>query len=226
MEVPVLTENRHNALKLSYAVEILVKRKLAWSTPRQIAAFKEFQNLLDDPSMSSLMRRLGAEDGRDVAKDEYTYILGLLNGMFFPGEVPFTFKFYEENDAYGDCDGWSKDHYVRVRLHPFKIERLHNGPPEGSVVNDRAMSRLNTLLHEAYHAFLVVYACRKCPSVAADVDNFDGHGFAWQRIAYSMELAAHRSLGLKLTMAEWIPSGITGSTLRCCPHQRKWSAGI
>lgn len=200
VEVPMLTEQRHNAMQLSDAVETFASRKPTYRTPLQNNSLKEFQNLLNGPSEGSLMHRLGATDGRTVSKTEYVYILRLLCGIFFPGTIPFSFDFCYDADAYGDCSSWQEGQTVLVRIHPLIVEELHDKPPQGSVVNDLAMSRFGALLHELCHAFLVVYACKKCPSYNAHVRNFAGHGFAWQRIAYSIELAAHRVLGLKFSM--------------------------
>lgn len=97
------------------------------------------------------MRRLGAKDGRKVAHGKYLYILELLDSTFLPGEVDLAFDFLFTDDALGKPDEvlmkgrWR----LRVRLHLLMIEDLHDKPPEGSVLNDRAMSRLSTLLHGA-----------------------------------------------------------------------------
>lgn len=92
---------------------------------------------------------------------------------------------------------------MRIRLNPWLPEQLYYKLPKGSVLTKWAVSRLSTMLHEVCHAFLAVYACEKCPSFAAEVGNFAGHGSAWQRIAYAMELASYRTLGLKMSMSRY-----------------------
>lgn len=209
VEVSTLTKGGHNALQLSKAVETLLKRPLCLSSPCEIESFTEFRYLLNDHSANSLMRRLGAKDGREVLPGEYQYILHLLSGMFLPGKVTIEFEFFFAENAYGEEE--MIDGTTYVRLHPLLVEDLHHGPPEGSVLNDRAMSRLNTLLHEAVHAFLDAYSCQSCPCRGENMENFRGHGFAWQRIAHWMEIAAYNSLGLRMTMARMVSITLTGT---------------
>ena len=149
-----------------------------------------------------LMARPGAKDARAVNPHEYKLLIQVLLETFFPGTLPFHFTFVpkQAGPSYGDCTMLTHDknergaeyREARIRLHPFLYCFYQKGPlklPDRfHVLNSASVSRLCTLLHEICHAYLEMYACHNCSR--AGTGQFNGHGFAWQRVAYRVEAFA------------------------------------
>jgi hypothetical protein len=68
--------------------------------------------------------------------------------------------------------------------------------PTCSRLGPLAQGRLSTLLRELVHAYLSVYACKRCQSSKDAVERMDEHGKAWQQGASWIEKAALHGLGL------------------------------
>jgi hypothetical protein len=157
-----------------------------------------------------LIARLGSRDARAVKPAEYVALLDVLEEVFLPCAVPLGFAFLPANVVpLGDCTvqtvvcdaGWSARR-ARIRIHPVR----HGGmcgdlPARFRVVNAASVNRLGTLLHEICHAFLDLYACSECSR--AEVSQFRGHGFAWQRVAYWVQAYAREKLDLPLELGRF-----------------------
>lgn len=170
-------------------------------TPLQIEAHEDYKRLLAGRSANSLIRRLGAEDARHVSEQEFVGLLNMLASMFFPGTLSFAFQFCEPTaNILGACASTGTP--IRVMLHP-KLHREIPDTPQSRVLNERAVSRLSTLLHELCHAFVCAYACKQCPGYQQDVINMEGHGFGWQRTALAIEFAAQNALGLPFNLGRF-----------------------
>lgn len=159
---------------------------------------------------SSVMTRLGKRDARSVKPDEYKALIEILLEIFFPCTLPFEFDFLPDRaDLSGDCtiktlvyDSGHRTRCARIRLNPID----HDGqsvklPAKFRKLNPASVDRLGTLLHEICHAFLDLYACSQCS--LAEVRQFRGHGFAWQRVAYWVEAFAQEKLDLPLDLGRF-----------------------
>lgn len=186
----------------------------------QIEAHEGLKSLLAGRTANSLIRRLGAEDARQVSREEYLELLNILADMFFPSTLPtLKFDFCEATaDLYGACspDGVS----MLVTLHPTLHKEIPD-IPQNSVLNERAVSRLSTLLHELCHAFVRGYACQQCPGFNRDVENMKGHGFAWQRTALAIEFAAQGTLGLPINLGRLTTIRVSFIMMRWPPSREE-----
>jgi hypothetical protein len=168
-----------------------------------------FATLLGDTLDGTLMKRLGKKDASNVSEDEMDTLIKILSTIFFPTmcsdykmELGFEWTDWRDERSllgdYTDCEYGGP----RIRMGAFNFSRA----PEDGPVNGLALNRLSTILHELVHAYLDHYACRCAPnprSFNEDVEQWKGHGRAWQRIAWSVEEAAPSLVGLKLDLARF-----------------------
>jgi hypothetical protein len=184
-----------------------LQRNDHYSTEKAIRATAELRALLSDcSSEDSMIVQLGSPNARD---------------MFFPGSMNFDFQFMpdEMEYSYGDCllqsnkEGYT---YNLIRLNATAVEYPSGHEPNNlaDVVYHRAVFRIGTLLHEVSHAFLQKYLCRKCKHREVQVDQFAGHGWAWQRIAARVESMAQLKLGLPIDLGRF-------TAIQCNWHDHK-----
>jgi hypothetical protein len=60
--------------------------------------------------------------------------------------------------------------------------------------------RLAALIHKLSHAFLLMYACRRCPDWLVQ-EGIGGHGEAWQALAQKLEQIASKLLGYEFDLS-------------------------
>lgn len=191
-------QQTYNALYLASGVESFNRYTY---TPVQLEAYEDYKRLLAGRSANSLIRRLGAEDARNVSEQEFVYLLDMLAAMFFPGTLSFEFQFCDPTvNILGACATTGSP--ILVMLHPKHYREIPD-TPRSIALNDRVVSRLGTLLHELCHAFVSAYACKQCPGYQQDVVNMEEHGFGWQRTALAIESAAQRMLGLPINLGRF-----------------------
>lgn len=195
----ILEPQAHNAIHLSAVVETYTSRQLCFSTNVTINAHKNLN--LNDHSLNSLIRRLGSADARTVTPAECISILNLLTTYFFPAPLSYTFAFARDKETqYGSCERCIfESSSILIALHPTNYDGWYALPTLG-LLNDIAVSRLSTLLHEICHQFIEMYACFECACTPANLYNLNGHGYARQRVASWVEGAALARLGLSLKL--------------------------
>jgi hypothetical protein len=170
---------------------------------------EDFVTLLGDTLDGTLIKRLGKKDASSVSKDEMKMLVKIFSTIFFPTtwsddklELDFEWKDWRDKPSrLGDYTGRAHGG-PRIRMCAFNSSEAQKDGP----VNRLAMDRLATILHELVHAYLDHYACRCAPnprSFDEDVDQFKGHGRAWQRVAWSVEENAPSLIGLKLNLARF-----------------------
>jgi hypothetical protein len=139
--------------------------------------------------------------------------------MFFPGTLSWDFRLMGIKTPEAAVTNTFKVPKL-ITMDPIKFIRSVNASyrPRDSDLNERSIGRLGTLLHEFCHAFLEEYACEKCPGYFPDVENANGHGFAWHRVTLAVEFAAQSTLGLPIELGRqtslkcnwpimwWLPS--------------------
>ena len=196
----------HHALRLADEIQRSMKLGKPGFSGEQNEASNAWNNLGGDRSETSLLQRLGHEDGKDVSEKEMKMLIDVLSGMFFPTtsadakmEVGFGWEDWRHMpQELAEYTGrWQKNPGLRMCAFSYVKVGGHGN------LNERALYRLATILHELVHAYLDHYACH-CKNVSdsweEDVSQSGGHGRAWQRIASSVELAAPELLGYPLEM--------------------------
>lgn len=136
-----------------------------------------------------------------MTKAEIVELLYELSKVFlFGGDLKFRFEFAPpESDYLGVCE--TRNGVAFIEMHRFQYTRVNSEfMPTQYDLTEAAMGRLNTLVHETVHAFLQRYACTGCPSYDRNVEDVEGHGLAWQRVACWIEYAAMDSIGLQLKL--------------------------
>jgi hypothetical protein len=177
----------HNASQLAQEIEDRwgtsnAEVDMSTFTNNQLAACLDFHKLANDTAPTSLRARLGQENMQSlVSVPEIQDLLRCFNRIFFPGAcTDFVFAWNSNPGAVGS---WAREPQlgssavpaVQVRLHPTQCKSL----PDYPRFSARAMGRLSTLLHEAVHAHLLVYACKICEPSYVAVEDAGGHGAAW-----------------------------------------------
>ena len=208
-----LEDLRHNTFVLYDEMLKHLHQNDRYSTEQAIRATSELRTLLNDCSNEdhSIMIQLGFPDARSMDVHRYKDLLELLADMFFPGTMWFDFEFMppeKEVIAYANSalmyhrEG---HYYGRIRLSPTAIEWPAGRIPDRLADQQyhRAIFRLGVLLHELCHAYLQKYTCRKCFDREEQIDQFEGHGWAWQRIAGRVESMAQLKLGLPLCLGKF-----------------------
>lgn len=205
----VLLVDKHDPFQLS---DILKSHLADPLTPVQVRAFAQFQELLNDRTDGSLVKLIGQDDARPLGRERLKLLLKVLQDMFFPGNFLADFKFLAEDDeALGRCGSFELNLQLLdpprslIFLHPLKAEEnwYTPVPPKGSILNQKSMMRLGTLLHELCHGYLGIYVCKQCSLKRVLVDNLEGHGAAWQRVASYVEHAAQQQLGLTFELGRF-----------------------
>lgn len=179
-------------------VEEFLRLDLKYATNIEIGACAELNRLINDKSINSVMRRLETPTQCLVAPHEMENLLRLLARAFFPcgDSIKFSFSWMEQRAAYGSCiliDG-----VASIKMSPTSWAEVDGTP----VLQAAGMGRLSTLLHETVHAFLGCYTC-KCPMEKIHVEDWRGHGIAWQRISNWVECSALETLHLPLDLARF-----------------------
>lgn len=202
-EVITLHQSKHSAEELCIKAKEYLCKCWCRSPPARIAAKSEFKTLLSDPSETSILRRLGTADARGVTEGEFICLIDLLANMFFPSNICWVFEFLPEDNykMLGNCS--TRGMQARIRLNPTLNFKLRKPSPDEGVLNATASARIGVLLHEVCHAYAEIYICRKCPAFEVNVRNFNGHGSAWQRIAFEVEKSACLELGLHLNLGRF-----------------------
>ena len=199
----------HYALRLADEIQRSMKLGKPGFSGEQKEASNDWEGLCKDKSEGSLLQRLGHDNGNDVSEVEMKMLIDVLSGIFFPTtstdaqmDVGFTWEDWTERPQelaeYRErCLG-----KPRIRICAFN----YIGMGGHGNLNVVALHRLATILHELVHAYLDHYACR-CKDVSnsyeENVNQSEGHGRAWQRIAASVELAAPEILGYPLEMGRF-----------------------
>ncbi|KAF1831181.1 hypothetical protein BDW02DRAFT_601042 [Decorospora gaudefroyi] len=163
----------------------------------QLLARRQFQQLLHDPDPNPIFTRLGERRLKNVDPEELIRILDCFNRLFFPGAVmDFEFRWLSNPNTLGNSIRSLTPNGGRLIVKIGLNDYHHSYPLEYLPLNQRAMSRLNTLLHEVVHAYFQAYSCRQCQASLSAVEDTKGHGRAWQRVAALVERAASCVLGL------------------------------
>ena len=204
-----LVRQGHHALRLADEIE----RKMELRKHRLSRGQKEirdaWKDLCNDKSAKSLLQRLGGKNGIDVSKAEMKRLINIFTFIFFPTtstdakmELDFAWQDWrqmpQEVGAYRELDKGGP----LICMCAFNYVK---GESCGSL-NEIALDRLSTILHELIHAYLDFYACRcveVLDSFEENVDQAQGHGRAWQRIASAIERAAPELLGYPLSMGRF-----------------------
>ena len=209
-----LQDLRHNTFVLYDEMLKHLHQNDRYSTEQALRATSELRTRINDCSNEdhNLMIQLGFPNARSMDVNWYKDLLELLSDMFFPGTMWFYFEFMppeEECIAYADCalmyDNQEGHNCGRIRLSPTLIEWPAGRVPDSLADQQyyRAIFRLGLLLHELCHAYLQKYSCRKCHDREEQIDQFEGHGWAWQRIAARVESMVQLKLGLRLCLGKF-----------------------
>ncbi|KAG9188198.1 hypothetical protein G6011_02121 [Alternaria panax] len=225
--IPLRLES-HHTLRLCDEVKRSTEAGADGFSLEQQKAYEAFQALVEDKSDKALLKRLGKDNASKVSKDEMKQLIKTFSTIFFPttrSDAPMELDF--------EWEDW-RDRRTRIGLY---YER-DGGTPTISMcafnynkkvssygsVNVLAMDRLSTILHEIVHAYLDHYACRcvgKPELFEEDVNQLNGHGRAWQRIASLVERAAPEFTGLPMTLARFEAIKCQWDTLSYWPTQQE-----
>ncbi len=199
----------HHALRLCDESKRRMKTCNDDFSVEQDEARNAFATLLGDTSDGALIKRLGNKHASSVSRDEMDALIKILSTIFFP--TTWSDDKMELDFKWTDLRGWPScmgDYTERAHGGPMIRMCAFNfsGAQKDGPVNRFAMDRLSTILHELVHAYLDHYACRCAPnprSYDEDVEQFKGHGRAWQRIACSVEENALSLVGLELDLTRF-----------------------
>ena len=155
-------------------------------------------------TLDGYMDRLNVMDLREtMSTRDMTNLIRQLNTVFFAETIPLSrlgsppFKWTMEKHTLGECE-IDENYKPTVFLHPCMVQdydqRLYPVQPLF-----RAYDRLNTLLHELCHAFILVYVRPTEPSCDDEL-GLGGHGTPWQYIAAKIEEVADKALGMKFDL--------------------------
>lgn len=202
----LLLRNKHNALQLSDEIEDFLKCPMRYATIDEQRASQEFRSLLENTDKDSVISRLGRADTSLLDHLDFGNILDLLGRCFFPGALLFKFNLLPVKSPHlGQCS--TVDGYAHVEMRPrdYTPAKRKFMPKEKKYkhITEAAMGRLNTLLHEAVHAFIQTYACQGCPTHKKHVEDLNGHGNVWQRIACWVKYAAPLTIGIPLKLGRF-----------------------
>jgi hypothetical protein len=132
-------------------------------------------------------------------------VLSLLNRLFFPGAgMDIQFEWISGGRVYGQT--WDTSSMTSTDRPTGKIDlnfKVFREIPSYSPLNNRAMGRMGTMLHELVHAFFDAYACKMCQSSTRSVNDAKGHGRAWHHVTSLVERAAPRVIGIPLKLGRF-----------------------
>ena len=198
----------HHALQLADEVQRSMRLGKDGFSLEQQEACDAWDALCQDGSANSMLRRLGREDGNAVDKEEMKHLIGIFSGIFFrtssaDAHMSVSFRWRDwtnTSSRTGSCRLLGKKGLLpMIKMCAFK----QAGAKAYGSLNGVALGRLGTLLHELVHAYLDYYACH-CEDILdsyeTNVMQLRGHGYAWQRIASSIEHAAPEILGYPLDL--------------------------
>jgi len=222
----------HRPLQLDELVTASTPNRLGNLTDSQRKATKAFLDMIEDQSEDALLQRLGRRDTHDVKEWEMERLMILLSQIFFQitpwDRMEVFFRFEDATDdphVLGTCSapdrhGKFHDDKVTVRMSPCTVKSI----PGFRHLNGRTMSRLSTLVHELVHAYINMYACISCLSYQEDVDQLDGHGRVWQRIARRVEWFVEYVLHLPLRLGRFTAIVNNLENLKVWPTEKeaKW----
>ena len=220
-----LRREGHHALRLADEIQRSMESGKHGLRSRQKAALDVWETLCKDMSTNSLLERLGQADGSKVSEAEMRGLIRTFSVIFFrtrsaDEEMNVRFTWMDWRDSpqeYGEY--WLTDN-PRICMCAFNYI-----PVKGyGRLNELAMDRLGTILHELVHAYLHHYACR-CEEVLgsyeANVSQFKEHGLAWQRIAGSIERAALELLGYPIDLSRFLSLIWNWEDLRYWPSREE-----
>ncbi|CAG5170095.1 uncharacterized protein ALTATR162_LOCUS7128 [Alternaria atra] len=200
----------HHALRL--CDEIKRSTEVGWDGFRAVQrkAYVALQAVIKDTSDHALIKRLGKDDANEVSEDEMMSLVKIFSTIFFPtkwsdAKMELDFKWEDWRDRPEIIGLYCSPTTGTPSIHMSAFNYDDKVPSYGEL-NGLAMDRLATILHELVHAYLDHYACRcmkNQESFEEDVDQLEGHGWAWQRIASLVERAAPDIIGLPLNLTRF-----------------------
>jgi hypothetical protein len=156
----------------------------------QIAAVTKLKDLKERKGHNSrrdILQRLGHTYAhKSVPKADMMYLLQIFNDLFFFGTLDAEFLWTERFDVEGAIGQYryaDRHTPARICMHVRQVDSNISGYDR---FNGNVMSRLGTLLHEAAHAYLGQFACRRCSTYRRNLDAFQ-HGRAFQLLATKLE---------------------------------------
>lgn len=189
---------------------------------RALQLWRDLEKEVESKGSESLLQRLGTDyPAKVVSTAEVNHILGIIYLLFFQGRLRIKFEWVHDltselgnkNGVVLGCSYLIGHSTTMINLDDYHTVDYSRGVPG---YNEKALSRLDTLLHEALHAFFEQFSC----SCSKDINLDRGHGRAFQRAALCIEKAAKRWLGFELEIDGvpcYIGDWLKGATL-CSNH--------
>lgn len=191
--VPMLTmglSGTHETLYLARQTIAYFERPVEEFNETQLAAVQRFKEL-------RVLMNEGPSSRSNIFKPALILeFLRVFNDIFFMSAIKFDFDWANARAPAGSA--------VSV-YHPddgtatFRIVMCSASwqPNCKSSTPDR----LGALLHEAIHAFFMLYACKECKTEHFNVGA--GHGRAWQMVAFKLEEVLPRLLGVSVNLGRF-----------------------
>jgi hypothetical protein len=196
----------HHALRLADEIQRRERLGLDGLSHIQRAALMAWVLLRVDNPVGSLLERLGREGARIVTEAEVKKLIDTFSAILFrtqpsDAEMRIDFKWQDWRNTPQNLGETHQIHEGELLIEMCAFNCT--GETGYGGLNERALCRLTTIIHELVHVYLEYYACRcvdVLDSFEENVSQSDGHGRAWQRIAGSIERAAPVLLGFPLDL--------------------------
>jgi hypothetical protein len=191
-----LFSHSYEGLHLAASATQYFSKPISFMTHTQQSAIALFKHLQYE---TDTFQNLGLPDAvRAFPRRDMLQLLQIYNDLFFFSALTLDVGWRTlPGGLLGQCS--KAGGFIELSRTSDIQSHTHS---HASASDVRAHCRLETLLHETIHAFLIQFACKSCPTHIVNVENADGHGRAFQMLASALERVVLDLFGLEMHLAD------------------------